>query len=65
MVGIEDYGSLGYVVGVGVGRPCALWILWKFSAVIQPFVQSEADAMSRGTVLQSYPGELTARSQPC
>ena len=59
------YGSPGYVVGVGVGRPCALWILWKFSAVIQPLVQSEADAMSRGTVLQSCPGEATARSQPC
>jgi hypothetical protein len=49
----------------GSDTPFEIWILWKFSAVTQPFVQSEADAMLRGTVLQSYPRELTARSQPC
>jgi hypothetical protein len=65
LVGAEDYGSPRYVVGVGVGRPPALWILWKFSAVIQPFVQSDGDVTAGGTVMQSYPGEAIARSQPC
>jgi chloramphenicol 3-O phosphotransferase len=63
--GVEDYGSPEYVVGVGVGRPPALLILWKFSAVIQASVQSACDATPGGTVLQSYPDEAIARSQPC
>ena len=62
---VENYGSPEYVVGVGVGRPPASWILRKFSAAMQPFVQSEGDAMPGGMVLQSYPCEAIARSQPC
>jgi hypothetical protein len=62
----KGYGSPWYVVGVGLGScPDVLWIRRKFCSVVQPFVQSEGDAMPDGTVLQSFTGETTARSQPC